>query len=175
METVLEITKYTLPAFIVFLTSYLLLRSMLKNDYKKLHLKLRMDNTRDTIFLRMQAYERITLLLERIRFSNLVPRLAQQKQSVGQLKNALLNTIRSEFDHNLSQQIYVSIEAWSAACFARDEILKQINMTAMGLPLDANGFELSKRLLQLQADPDVPEPVSKALKILKTDAKLIYM
>ncbi len=174
MSDLLEILKYTLPAFIVLLATYLTLRTFLKSEYNRLHLKLRMENSKDTIFLRLQAYERLTLLLERMRFSSIVPKMAQQQQSVAQLKSMLITSVQTEFDHNLSQQVYVSPEAWSAVNFAKDEMIKTIAVYSQSLPPDTLSFELSKKLLEHQADPELPDAISKALNILKTDTRQIY-
>ncbi len=86
---------------------------------------------RDTAFaLKMQAYERLALLLERSKPASLLLRLVLKTNDAMQLKLMLLETIREEFEHNNSQQIYVSEVLWKRICLTKDRLFQLIEKTA---------------------------------------------
>lgn len=122
LETFLEILKYTIPAFIM----YLLMRQYLRSQIYLEELKRKRQMKNDTLNLRLQAYERITLFCERIRLSNLVVRLMTEGMEVTQLKNSLLISVQKEFEHNISQQIYLSSSLWEMIQLYKDEVLATI-------------------------------------------------
>lgn len=92
--------------------------------------------------LRLQAYERMALYLERIEPTQLVMRVHANGLSVPQEQNLLLTAIRSEFEHNLSQQIYISNEVWNDICNAKDDIIDIVNVVAEQIedPMDGQSF-----------------------------------
>ena len=122
LETILEILKYTVPALIM----YLLMRQHLRSQIYMEELKRKTQIKNDTLNLRLQAYERITLFCERIRLSNLVVRLMSEGMEVSQLKNSLLISVQKEFEHNISQQIYLSSSLWEMIQLYKDEVLATI-------------------------------------------------
>lgn len=97
--------------------------------------------------LQLQAYERLVILAERIAIPSLVSRSNQGGLSKTDMQLLLTQTIRQEFDHNLSQQIYVSSEAWEAVRNLKEQNIHLINQIASILPAEANGLELNKKLL----------------------------
>lgn len=105
---ILEIIKYTLPAAIVFLTAYFLIMALIKNDQDKRKHEIILQNQKTVTPIRLQAYERIILFLERISLESLIMRTNKKGISSKELQASMLNTIRSEFEHNLSQQIYLT-------------------------------------------------------------------
>src|SRR5664280_2340373 len=109
METLSDILKMTIPALIVLFTAWIILRNMIKNDQDKRRQDLILQNSRTVTPIKLQAYERIVLFLERISLESLLVRVSSADMTAKQLHSALLNAIRSEFEHNLSQQIYLSL------------------------------------------------------------------
>jgi hypothetical protein len=107
-----DILKITIPALLVFLAGYLALSAMIRNDANRRRLELMLNNQKVTLPLRLQAYERLTLFLERISPESLIVRVNKAGMSAQKLQTALLESIRAEWEHNLSQQLYVSHEAW---------------------------------------------------------------
>ena len=125
METLSDILKITLPALIVFFTAWILLRNLMKNDQDKRRQDLILQNSRTIIPIKLlQAYERIILFLERISLDSLLVRVSSTNMSASQLHSALVTTIRSEYEHNLSQQIYMSPQAWEVVRNARSNMIK---------------------------------------------------
>lgn len=120
----------------------------------------------DTRSLRLQAYERLVLLTERIALPNLISRLAQPGISALEMKLVLLDNIKQEFDYNSTQQLYVSDVAWDTLRNLKEQNLSLIHQVSASLPPDASGAELNKRLLELlMQQPGAPlhEIVSKTL------------
>ena len=95
METFFDILKITIPSVIVFLTAWVLLRNMIRNDQDKRRQEIIMQNSRTILPIRLQAYERIVLFLERVSLESLLVRTNTPGMSAGQLHSALLNAIRS--------------------------------------------------------------------------------
>ncbi len=98
--------------------------------------------------LRLQAAERFSLYLERINPGRLVMRLHRNGMSATMLQNEMLRTIREEFDHNLSQQIYISEGSWELIKNAQIEMIKFINATGHGMERDASGLDFGDKLLK---------------------------
>jgi len=168
METVYDIIKITVPALIVFLTAWLLMRSMIKNDQDKRKQELILQNSRTVIPIKLQAYERVILFLERISLESLLLRVSSPDMTAGQLHSALLTTIRSEFEHNLSQQIYMSPQAWEIVRNARSNMIKIINSEAEDMKAAAPGLELSRKLLEKVMELQT-EPTRAAIDYIKAE------
>lgn len=168
MEILSDILKITIPALIVFLTAWLVLRSMMKNDQEKRRQELILQGSRTVTPIRLQAYERIVLFLERISLESLLVRVSSPGATAAQLHSALLSTIRSEFEHNLSQQIYMSPQAWEVVRNARSNLIKIINSTYEKMQPQATGMELSKSLLESVMEMDV-EPTRAAIDFIKAE------
>ena len=143
MEALADILKITIPALIVFLTAYFIMRNMIRNDQDKRRQELILQNSRTVTPIKLQAYERIVLFLERISLESMLLRVSTTDMTTAQLHSALLTTIRSEFEHNLSQQIYMSQQAWEVARNARSNMIKIINNEAERMPSDAPGIAFS--------------------------------
>jgi heme/copper-type cytochrome/quinol oxidase subunit 2 len=173
MEMVLEILKYVIPALIVFLTAYLTVRALLRHDQKKREREIILKNKQMITPVRLQAYERLTLFLERISPDNLVMRFSKDNLTVSQLQNQMLKTIRSEFDHNVSQQIYISPRAWEVVKSARENTVKMINTTAQTMRPDEPAIKLSKALLEKIMEQQ-KSPSRVALDYLKREAGTFF-
>ena len=110
MEILLEILKYTIPALIVFLTVFIMLRTWSRNEDRKRKSEFNMHLADDILPVRLQAYERSILLLERISPDSLVMRLSRPDYTARQFQQEMLSQITSEFEHNIAQQTYISTE-----------------------------------------------------------------
>jgi hypothetical protein len=103
----------------------------------------------NTVNLQLQAYERLVLLTERISLPSLVTRIPAGEFSARQLQGFFVEQIKTEFDYNISQQIYVSPEAWQAVSNLKEQNIYVINQLSNALPPDAKGSELSKKIIEL--------------------------
>lgn len=166
METLSDILKITLPALIVFFTAWILLRNLIRNDQDKRRQDLILQNSRTIIPIKLQAYERIILFLERISLESLLVRVSSTNMSASQLHSALVTTIRNEYEHNLSQQIYMSPQAWEVVRNARSNMIKIINSEAEKMPASASGMDLGKLLLEKIMELE-KEPTRAAIEYVK--------
>ncbi|NLJ42806.1 MAG: hypothetical protein GX431_04045 [Bacteroidales bacterium] len=168
MELFTEILKITIPALIVFLTAWIILKNMIRNEQERRRQEIIMQGARTVTPIRLQAYERIVLFLERISLESLLVRVSTSGMNAGQLQSALLAAIRSEFEHNLSQQIYMSPQAWEVVKNARSNIIKLINSESEKINPEAQGIELSKQLLSRVMELE-KEPTRVAIDFLKSE------
>jgi hypothetical protein len=112
--------------------------------------------TSNSLNLRLQAYERLVLLAERIALPSLVTRIPPGDLDLRQMQAVLVDQIKTEFDYNLSQQIYVAPQAWQAVSNLKEQNIFIINQVAQTLAPDAKGVDLSKRIIELlNSDPKV--------------------
>jgi hypothetical protein len=130
----------------------------------------RMGINNEVIRLKLQALERFTLYAERSSLKNLISRTSAAGLTVVDLQLDLLNTLRTEYDYNVSQQIYIDPKMWKAIGNLKDQNSFIINQLAATLPSDAPGIELSKRILEYVASTDA-ELNSVVLSALQFEAK----
>ncbi|MBL0146331.1 MAG: hypothetical protein IPP48_11795 [Chitinophagaceae bacterium] len=135
-------------------------------------IKERLGINNETIKLKLQAYERLTLFAERASLKNLVSRTPTNGLNVVDLQLALQHEIKSEYEYNVSQQIYMSGDMWKAITNLKDQNIYIINQLAAALPSQANGIELSKRLLEYTATSNA-ELSTIVLDALRFEAKKI--
>ena len=123
--------------------------------------------------LRLQAYERLVLLAERIALPNLISRISQPGLSAREMQFLLLESIKQEFEYNASQQIYVSEAAWNAVRSLRDQTLLMINSIAKSLPVDASASELNRQLMETMMQEEKAAIHTYATNTLNAEAKKI--
>ncbi len=172
MSIFLQILGYTLPALVVFLTTWLVLRKQLDNEADRRNFELRRLSVNQITSVRLRAYERLTLLLERTQPEAMILRLDLQGMNNIELQSKLLQTIRSEFDHNVAQQIYVSPEAWAMVKNARENLVRVINGAAAQVQPTGSAMQLAQKLIELySALPTTP--TEAALNCLKNEVKTL--
>ena len=173
MLEVLEILKYTLPALIVFVTVFFMMRSMVKSEQQRRNMELSTAAQKTLLPIRLQAYERVILLLERIAPDSIIIRVNLVNKTSKQCRAELLNAIKSEFEHNLSQQVYVSHEAWEAVKNARSNMINIINNASQQVKPDASGLALSNKILEILMELTTP-PNAAAIELVKNEAQQLF-
>jgi hypothetical protein len=168
MEAFKEVLLITIPALLVCLTAWLILNNLFRNDQERRKQELLLGNSKTVTPIRLQAYERIVLFLERISLESMIVRVSSPDISAAQLHSALLSAIRSEFEHNLSQQIYMSPQAWEVVKSARTNMIKIINTEAEKMAPNSAGLALCKRLLESVMEMD-KEPTRVAIEFIKAE------
>jgi len=168
MDLLSDILKVTIPALLVFLTAWIMLRNMIRNDEERRRQEIILQGSRTVVPIKLQAYERIVLFLERTSMESLLVRVSTPDMSASQLHSALLSAIRSEFEHNLSQQIYMSPQAWEVVKNARSNTIKIINGQSEKMPPAATGIDLSRQLLETIMELD-KEPTKVAIDFIKSE------
>ena len=152
---------------------YLLTKRYFDNQQKTQMLQMRIDEHREAVKLvtpiRLQAYERMALYLERISPESLVLRCYQPGMDTKLLQGVMTKTIRDEWEHNLSQQVYISSEAWRRIRQAKDEMMGIINSAAITIPEDADPTRLASAIFATIAEGQVP--TASALEFLKQEMR----
>ncbi len=169
----IETMQYMVPALVVFLVTYFTLKKMLDEDYRRKELELKSKRSTDLTPMKLQAYERLTILLERIRLDNLVMRLADPNLSATEFKHRLSASINEEFNHNVSQQIFISDQAWIMVKAAKEDALNTINNCYKDMSEFSKSPDLGKAILQdvLDRKNDV---VASAIGFLKKEIDLVF-
>jgi len=173
MEVILEILKYTVPALIVFLTVLVMLRTWSRNEDKRRKTEFNMHISDEILPVRLQAYERSILLLERISPQSMILRVSRTDFSARQLQQELLSNITSEFEHNIAQQTYLSTEAWEKIQAAKNQVINLVNETAKEVKPDASGPTLGKLILERLTELNNP-PSQVAIDYLKQEVKTLF-
>jgi len=173
MEDILDIFKYVLPSVVTFLAAYFIIKAFLDREYKNKMMDLRMQNQQTITPIRLQAYERMVLFLERISMTQLVSRVHKSGMSARLLQSELVKTIRNEYDHNLSQQVYITQQTWNSIKTAKEETIRAINIASTKVSDDAAGLDLVNVLFDLVTKVE-KLPTDIALEQLKLEAKQTF-
>lgn len=173
MEAIFDLLKITLPASIVLLGMYLTARNFLEKEFERRLAEIKLKNTETITTIRLQAYERMCLFLERIAPENMLTRLQVSQFTSEELQQILLHEIRNEFAHNFSQQMYMSNEAWNMIQTAREEIVSLINNSAAQVAPETNALELAKKILENANNYDI-RPTIAAIGFLKNELKQLF-
>ena len=171
--TILEILKYTIPGLVVLYATYLIVNKFLVSDIERKRLAIFSDNIKITVPIRLQAYERIAMLLERMHPHSMINRYYVSGATVTELQQALTQSIRSEFEYNLSQQIYVSKELWETIKTVKEQEITMLNNIAGQLQTTAPAIDYVKKINDYISHEDTVFPTEVALEILHDEAKRI--
>lgn len=174
MNHFLEILKYTVPALIVLLATTIIVNRFLQSQLKKEQYGLIKEGLKISLPLRLQAYERLAVFLERIDPRAIIPRVYKAGMQVKDLQYALVRNIKEEFGYNLSQQIYISTQTWNAVVGIKEQELAMINQIAAEMPPEASAKEYHQRIIDfiVRAKED-QLPITVGLKLLRNEAKLV--
>ena len=152
---------------------YLTIISFLQKEREKMLLDLKTQNTQTVLPVRLQAGERLCLLLERITPNNLVRRVNNPEYSAREVYSQLLHEVREEFNHNLSQQVYFTDETWESVRRAAESVVTIINTAMQDIPEEARSLDLAKRVFQLSLDQK-DDAIQMALKSVKSEIRIYF-
>lgn len=130
-DVILQMFGFLLPAVVTGVVAFYFFKMHTKNEEGRRRFLLHKDSQASTLPIRLQAYERMALFLERISIPNLVVRVAPKSADKAAYENLLITSIENEFDHNLSQQIYLSDELWNVIKAAKSATVQMIRKAAM--------------------------------------------
>jgi hypothetical protein len=168
---ILEILAYTLPSLITGGVAYFLFNSYFKDQQNTRRWLLQKDNRKDTLPLRLQAFERMTLFMERINPSQLLIRIAPISEDKNEYANYVIAQVEQEFEHNLAQQIYISDECWSIITAAKNATIQMIRLATKSEKVaDANQLRelILSDLLEKQS------PSNAALAFIKNEVGQLW-
>ncbi|PCH53177.1 MAG: hypothetical protein COC22_03115 [Flavobacteriaceae bacterium] len=163
---IIELLSYTFPSIIVGVIAFFFFLKYTKTEERKLKISLLNERKNGALTIKLQAYERMTLFLERIKPSKLLIRVTSINNDKNAYVISLINTIEQEFEHNLTQQIYISDKCWSVIIASKNATMQLIKKTAEE-NLILNAQELRKAILQklLNSTP----PSNTALAFIKDE------
>ena len=171
-----EILLIILAISVVIFGFWMIQHSQFRNEERKRQWELKRESQKSVSPIRLRAYERLALLLERTKPEHMIMELRDKEPeaftswTIPQLQQYLLQTIRAEFDHNQSQQVYVSEEVWDMIINARDQLGTFVIAMSGQLPPDATVQTYVTTLLTAFASNGMT-PTDKALEELKREAK----
>ncbi|ADR20992.1 hypothetical protein MATR_13800 [Marivirga tractuosa] len=168
MEPIWDLFKIIIPAGIVLYAMFLTVKTMLQKQNEAKIIEIKAKNKEIVLPIRLQAYERMSLFLERISPDQIIKRVQKSDMNVAELQYLLLNEIREEFNHNLSQQVYMSDEAWKIIKNAKEELIMVVNQSAKALDPEAKSIELVKRIYEESLDKKI-DNIEYGLSFLKNE------
>ena len=167
-----EVLMLTIPVILMFVAIYILFRQFFKNQLK-LQMIPRNESTGELkMRLKLQAYERLMLFCERIEIRNLLMRLQSHSMSARDLQSALIMAIQSEYEHNLSQQLYVSDQLWQIITLSKDQVIELIAHMASKTNPDTTAMELSNALVKF-VKQQKKSPLDTAKAAIKQESGLL--
>lgn len=164
----IELLAYTLPALITGTVAYYFFSLHTKNEEGRRRYLLNKEAQKDALPLRLQAFERMVLFLERISPTKLLIRLTPFSSDKNDYENYVITQIEQEFEHNLSQQIYMSDECWTIIVTAKNATIQMIRKANMSERVDS-ADKLREIILSDLMDKTTPS--SAALSFLKNEVK----
>lgn len=170
MKEFLEILKYILPSLVVLAVTYIVIRAFLENELKKKVLEIKNVSAKAVTPIQLQAFERLILLLERIQPSGLIMRVSKPNQTRDQLRSAMITSIRDEFDHNLSQQVYVSSKGWELVKNAKESVISTVNSAVSKTSDETSSAEFAGMIIEMWSDHK-QDPVNRAIEFLKEEIR----
>jgi len=173
MEYLFEFLKIVAPSVVVFLTAFFLIKTYLEKTSERQIKEIKAESNKTILPLRLQAYERVVLYLERISPNNLVMRVYQSGMSGRLLQADLVKAIREEYEHNMTQQVYVSVNTWVLLKNAKEETIRLINVAASQVHPDASGIELSQVIFETAAKLE-KLPTDIAINYAKAEAQKLF-
>ncbi|HRI79539.1 MAG TPA: hypothetical protein PLR06_08385 [Cyclobacteriaceae bacterium] len=173
MDVLIEYGKILLPASIVLYAVYLTVKSFMTKEVELKRLEIRTRSIETILPNRLQAYERMCLFLERVSPPNMLMRLNNPGYSAREFHKYLLDEIRNEYNHNVSQQIYMSEEVWSMIKNAKEDLTILINEASAAMDSEATSLDLSRKIFELTLEKKV-DPIGHALSELKKEIQQTF-
>ncbi|MGG7663203.1 hypothetical protein [Dyadobacter sp. BHUBP1] len=172
MEYIWILTILVLGGVVTF-GMYLTITTVANKIFEKQRWDIRSKNIEITLPLRLQAYERMCLFLERITPNNLLLRLVPSATSALELQQIILHEIREEYNHNVAQQLYVSTHAWEQIVNAMNETVAIVNQAAAEVSAEAPAADLAKKVFSHVIEKEA-QPSTHALKVLKEEIRNVF-
>lgn len=171
LDTLNQLLLYAIPSLITGLIAYYFFKEHTKNEDGRRRFLLHKDLQVNTLPTRLQAYERMVLFLERITPSKLLIRIIPTSSDKESYESLLIATIEQEFEHNLSQQIYLSDESWNIITAAKNATIQLIRKASL---LEKTNTANKLREVILTEMMEKHPPSNAALAYLKEEVKTLW-
>lgn len=170
-QQLLNLLMYTIPALVTGAIAFLFFREHIDNENNRRHFLIKRDLKKESFPLRLQAYERMSLFLERIKPQKLLTRINPTSSNKEDYENLLVATIEQEFEHNLTQQVYVTDQCWSIIMAAKNATIQLIRKANMNEKTDSANKLREVVLTELM---DKPAPSNAALSFIKEEVRELW-
>jgi hypothetical protein len=151
MNDLIITVEIVFPAVMVGVIAYFIVHKFLQYEESRLSMEIEKGRMEIIFPARMHAYERIIMFLERSLPENLIRRTLKPGMSARQFQGELISTMRSEYEHNISQQIYMSRASWEMVKTSSEETMRLVNVAGTKLPPGATASELGEKMLLIMA------------------------
>ncbi|RKT00655.1 hypothetical protein [Flavobacterium sp. 123] len=168
---IIEILAYTIPSIVTGAVAYYLFQSYFKDQQNTRRWLLQKETHKEALPLRLQAYERMTLFLERISLTKLLIRITPISNDKNDYENLVIAHIEQEFEHNLTQQIYISDECWSIITTAKNATIQMIRKANRTEGID-NADQIRELLLNNLLEKQSPS--NAALAFIKNEVSQLW-
>ena len=172
-DNLVQLFFYLLPALLVGALAFYFFNLFTRNEEQRRRFLLQKENQKQALPIRLQAYERMTLFLERITPSNLLIRVSGSGQTATDYHRMLINDIRNEYNHNLSQQIYMTEQTWERIQSAKENVVTLINRSFHEMSDKSKGTELAKRILETIIAQET-DPTEQAIRLMKREINEVF-
>jgi len=173
MDNITDLIQILVPAALVLYAVYLVVRNFLQKQFDAQLIQLKMKNSETILPTRLQAYERICLLLERVSPNNMLLRLSNPGISAYDFQQILLSEIGEELNHNLSQQVYMSDEAWTRVRNTVNAIIAVIQDASQEMTAEHNAIDLSQKIFDKMMKLE-NDPVGETLSFVKNEIRQVF-
>jgi len=170
-ERIIDLILYAIPALITGIIAYYFFKEHTKNEDGRRRFLLHKDIQVNALPLRLQAYERMPLFLERISPNNILVRVVPKSSNKEDYEALLISTIEQEYDHNLTQQIYMSDECWNIITAAKNATIQLIRKASL-LEKTATANKLREVVITEMMDRRAPSDA--ALSFIKQEVSEIW-
>ena len=169
----IDILKFTIPSLVVLLSVWIVMRYLLRGEEERRLWEMKKNTEKEVTPIRLRAYERLALLLERTEPEQLLSDLNLTQMTKEELKQRLLLNVRREWEHNMSQQIYVGDDVWAKVMKARDEIASFIHTMALQMPAESTTLDYAKVLMSAyRLNGTTPHQI--AMEALKDEVRQMW-
>lgn len=168
LSLLIDILKYTVSGCLIVIGAYFLFNNKFQNSTTNKLSNLDKPLSKDIVALKLQAFERLTLFIERINPLNIFVRLHQPGMLVKEMQGLILAEIRAEYQHNITQQLYVNTDTWTLIKRVKDDTIGIVNAVAQQLDTQATAIELSKLVFNRLSSLE-ESPYEIALRVIKTE------
>lgn len=169
-DQILQLFAFLMPAVVTGAVAFYFFRLHTRNEDGRRRFLLHKDSQKDTLPVRLQAYERMVLFLERIAINSLIVRVSPKSQNKTDYENLLIKQIETEFEHNLSQQIYISEECWNIIKTAKNATIQMIRSAGMS---ETEGADKLREDI-LNQNIDKQSPSGTAIAFIKREVSDLW-
>ncbi len=174
-DAILQLLYFTIPTIITGLLAYFLLQQFFKNEKsrreeERFNLK-HLETTKESLAIRLQAFERMSLYMERISPNNLLLRVSPISSDATAYENLLIQNIEQEFEHNLAQQIYVSDDCWTVINTSKNSVIQMIRKA--NLSDKVNSAEKLREVILTEL-MEKPSPTLVALSYMRNEVSKLW-